>query len=205
MGRGAGRKLTGGGFWGRGGRQSWHTPGPAKAPLTLGGHHCYGGRARGLSHPVLSLWSPAQSQCVSGLPASGLHKSPRRGTEKMGEAGQGDPLREGLFSVGTKGTHEQHGCSEKGTSRQRNMHKNERGDQNKSLCKGAKKRELWKIAKTSQIVKGKKKKRKADTWKETQKVYDSSECHRWNSRRRNDERGKRAQLCSAKGRFRHPD
>ena len=57
-----------------------------------------------------------------------------------------------------------------------------------------------------QIVKGKKKKRKADTWKETQKVYDSSECHRWNNnRRRYDERGKRAQLCSAKGRFRHPD
>lgn len=57
----------------------------------------------------------------------------------MGEAGQGDPLREGLFRVGTKGTHEHHGRSEEGTSRQGSMRENERGGQNESLCKGAEK------------------------------------------------------------------
>ena len=185
-----------------GGQQGWHTPGPAKAPPTLGGHHCSGGRARGLSHLILSLWGLGQSQSGSGLPAPAATRA--HGEELRWEKwGRGTPSEKAYLAWAPRASMSSTGAWRKGRADKGTFMEMNVMARRNLFAREPRKKELCKVAKTSQLVKGKK--RKVDTWKETRKVYDSSKRHRWNDNgRRNNARGKRAQPCSAKGGFRRP-
>lgn len=139
MGRGAGRKCDKAWVLGEGRAAGLAQPRPCKScPDTRGSSLLRREREGPLPSRPEPLEPGPEPECF-WAPRTCRNQSPWRGTEMMGEAGQGDPLREGLFSMGTKGIDEQHGRSEEGTSRQGNVRGDECGGQKKSLCEGAEK------------------------------------------------------------------
>lgn len=139
MGRGAGRKCDRAWVLGEGRAAGLAQPRPCKSCPDTRGSSLLRREREGPLPSCPEPLEPGPEPERFWAPRTCRNQSPRRGTEMMGEAGQGDPLREGLFSMGTKGIHEQHGRSEEGTSRQGNVRGDECGGQKKSLCEGAEK------------------------------------------------------------------